>query len=141
MNFIYWSLFIPPYHAIVFNNSAKYPLACVSKILDVFGPDIGGGFDIWCRFKTTLAKSPLGPRAQELNYTSLVGSFHGHAHRRLCQLSHLATYTKGMGLEDLEGCERCFSKSNALASSLRYASIFHRKQADGCGGVGTLSMA
>jgi hypothetical protein len=77
----------------------------------------------------TLANSPLGPRARELNYTSLVGSFHGHAHRRLCQLSHLATYTKGMGLEDLEGCERCFSKSNALASSLRYASIFHRKQA------------
>jgi len=34
-----------------------------------------------------------------------------------------------MGLEDLEGCERCFSKSNALAPSLRYASIFHRKQA------------
>jgi hypothetical protein len=34
-----------------------------------------------------------------------------------------------MGLEDLEGCERCFSKSNALAASLRYASIFHRKQA------------
>ena len=33
-----------------------------------------------------------------------------------------------MGLEDLEGCERFFSKSNALASSIRYASIFHRKQ-------------
>jgi len=48
VNFIYWSLFIPSYHAIVFNNSAKYPLACVSKILDVFGPDIGGGFDVGC---------------------------------------------------------------------------------------------
>jgi hypothetical protein len=98
-------------------------------MLDTFGRDLGGGFDIGCRFKTTLAKSPLGPLARELNYTSLVGGFHGHAHRRLCQLLHLATYTKGMGLEDLEGCERCFSKSNALASSLRYASIFHRKQA------------
>lgn len=98
-------------------------------MLDAFGHNLGGGFDIGCHFKTTLAKSPLGPRACELNYTSLVGSFHGHAHRRLCQLSHLATYTKGMGLEDLEGCERCFSKSNALASSLRYASIFHQKQA------------
>lgn len=129
MNLIYQSLFIPFYYAIGVNNSAKYPLACVSRILDVFGHDVGGGFDIGCRFKTTLAKSPLGPRAHELNYTSLVGSFHGHAHRRLCQLSHLATYTKGMGLEDLEGCERCFSKSNALASSLRYASVFHRKQA------------
>lgn len=34
-----------------------------------------------------------------------------------------------MGLEDLEGCERAFSKSNALAASLRYATVFHRKQA------------
>jgi Kyakuja-Dileera-Zisupton transposase len=50
-------------------------------------------------------------------------------HNRLCQLWHLATYVKGLGLEDLEGCERAFSKSNALAASLRYASIFHRKQA------------
>ena len=83
--------------------SSKYPLACVSKLLDTFGADLGGGFDVGCRFRTTLAKSPLGPHARELNYTSLIGSFHGHAHRRLCQLSHLATYTKGMGLEDLEG--------------------------------------
>ena len=110
-------------------NSAKYPLACISKLLDAFGPDLGGGFDIGCRFKQTLAKSPLGSHARELNYTSLIGSFHGHAHRRLCQLLYLAIYTKGMGLEDLEGCECCFSKSNALATSLRYASIFHRKQA------------
>jgi hypothetical protein len=41
----------------------------------------------------------------------------------------LATYVKGLGLEDLEGCERAFSKSNALAPSIRYASIFHRMQA------------
>ncbi|KIM83422.1 hypothetical protein PILCRDRAFT_54912, partial [Piloderma croceum F 1598] len=72
-------------------------------------------FDIGCCFKTTLAKSPLGPLAHELNYMSLVGSFHEHAHWCLCQLSCLTTYTTGMGLEDLEVCERCFSKSNALA--------------------------
>jgi Kyakuja-Dileera-Zisupton transposase len=40
----------------------------------------------------------------------------------------LATYVKGMGLEDLEGGERYFSKSNALASSVGHASVFHRKQ-------------
>jgi hypothetical protein len=34
-----------------------------------------------------------------------------------------------MGLEDLEGCERLFSKTNALALSTRYASTFHRRQA------------
>lgn len=94
----------------------------------MFGADIGGGYDIGCKFGITLNRSELGPRARALNYKALVGSFHGHAHNRLCQLSFLATYVKGMGLEDLEGCERFFSKSNALASSLRYASIFHRQQ-------------
>jgi Kyakuja-Dileera-Zisupton transposase len=34
----------------------------------------------------------------------------------------------GIGLEDLEGSERFFSKSNALAGSLRHASTFHRRQ-------------
>jgi hypothetical protein len=108
--------------------SAKYPLAVVEVLLEVFGAGIGGGYDIGCKFRTTLNRSELGPRARDLNYKALVGSFHGHAHNRLCQLSYLATYVKGMGLEDLEGCERFFSKSNALASSLRYASIFHRQQ-------------
>jgi hypothetical protein len=58
-----------------------------------------------------------------------VGAFHGHAHRRLCQLDHLARYVPGLGLEDLETCERTFSKSNALAPTTRYTSIFHRQQA------------
>ena len=108
--------------------SAKYPLAVVERLLDAFGRCIGGGYDIGCKFATTLKRSPLGPRATDLSYTSLIGSFHGHAHNRICQLSNLAHYVKGMGLEDLEGCERFFSKSNALASSLRYASAFHRQQ-------------
>jgi hypothetical protein len=101
----------------------------VSKLLDAFGNDLGGGYDIGCRFKTTLSRSMLGQRAQKLNHTSLVGAFHGHAHQRLCQLDHLATYVDGLGLEDLEGCERTFSKSNALASTVRYASVFHWRQA------------
>lgn len=104
-------------------------MAVVSKLLEVFGKDLGGGYDIGCRFKTTLNRSVLGQSARELNHTSLVGAFHGHAHKRLCQLDHLTTYVKGLGLEDLEGCERTFSKSNALASSVRYSSIFHRRQA------------
>ena len=108
--------------------SSKYPLAIVERLLEAFGPDMGGGYDIGCKFGTTLKHSELGPLAQTLNYRALVGSFHGHAHNRLCQLSFLATYVKGMGLEDLEGCEHFFSKSNALASSLRYSNIFHRQQ-------------
>ncbi|KAJ7440038.1 hypothetical protein FB451DRAFT_1059100 [Mycena latifolia] len=107
---------------------AKYPLAIVDALLDVFGPDIGGGYDIGCGFGTTVRNSPMAEKAARLNFKSLVGSFHGHAHNRRCQLTFLATYVPGMGLEDLEGCERFFSKSNALARSTRYASVFHRRQ-------------
>ena len=109
-------------------NSSKYPLAVVEALLEAFGINIGGGYDIGCKFGITLSQSPLGRRAKDLNYQALVGSFHGHAHNRRCQLRFLATYVKGMGLEDLEGGERYFSKSNALASSIRHASVFHRKQ-------------
>lgn len=70
----------------------------------------------------------MAEKAADLNFKSLVGAFHGHAHNRCCQLAFLATYVPGMGLEDLEGCERFFSKSNALARSTRYASVFHRRQ-------------
>ncbi|KAI6010380.1 hypothetical protein BKA83DRAFT_4467512 [Pisolithus microcarpus] len=108
---------------------AKYPLAIISKLLEVFGKDLGRGYDIGCQFKTMLNQSPLGPLACSLNHTCLVGAFHGHAHRHLCQLDHLTMYTKGLGLEDLETCERTFSKSNALMSTVRYASAFHQKQA------------
>ncbi|KAG1724205.1 uncharacterized protein EDB91DRAFT_1239991 [Suillus paluster] len=107
---------------------AKYPLAVVLKLLDTFGSDLGGGYDIGCQFKTTLDNSSLGTRARSLNYTSLVGAFHGYAHKWLCQLNHLAMYVSGLGLEDLETCERTFSKSNALASTMHYASIFHHQQ-------------
>src|SRR6266550_903259 len=100
----------------------------VNALLTVFGPNVGIGYDIGCQFKKTVANSQLGEMASNLNYKSLIGSFHGHAHNRLCQLSHLATYVEGLGLEDLEGCERFFSKSNALARSIRYATTFHRQQ-------------
>ncbi|KAI6023100.1 hypothetical protein BKA83DRAFT_4493227 [Pisolithus microcarpus] len=108
---------------------AKYPLAVVSKLMTAFSDGLGGGYDIGCRFQTTLARSTLGPQAQVLNHTCLVGAFHGHAHRRLCQLSHLTLYVEGLGLEDLETCEHTFSKSNMLASTVRYATAFHRQQA------------
>ena len=110
-------------------HRSKYALSVTSKLLDTFGSDLGGGYDIGCRFKTTLASSILGKRAWSLNYTSLVNAFHGHAHNRLCQLDNLTMYVEGLGLEDLKGCEWTFSKSNTLASSVQYASIFHRRQA------------
>ncbi|KAJ7708496.1 hypothetical protein B0H14DRAFT_3082218 [Mycena olivaceomarginata] len=106
---------------------AKYPLAIVEELLDTFGMN-GAGYDVGCHFGATVANSELGEKASRNNLKCLVGSFHGHAHNRLCQLSFLATYVEGMGLEDLEGCERYFSRSNGLAKSCRYASRFHRQQ-------------
>ncbi|KAF8180065.1 hypothetical protein K438DRAFT_1977033 [Mycena galopus ATCC 62051] len=107
---------------------AKYPLAIVEVLLDAFGLKISGGYDIGCHFGTTLNNSELGDKARTNQFCSLVGSFHGHAHNRLCQLSFLATYVKGLGLEDLEGCEHYFSRSNGLAKSVHYTSKFHRRQ-------------
>jgi hypothetical protein len=104
-------------------------LAIVQKLLDTFGADLGGGYDIGCKFATTLDHSIVGSLARKNNYRSLVGAFHGHAHNRRCQLRNLTTYVDGLGLEDLEGCERFFSRSNALALSIRHASVFHRRQA------------
>ncbi|KAJ6543235.1 hypothetical protein DFH09DRAFT_829842, partial [Mycena vulgaris] len=107
---------------------AMYPLAVVKELLDVFGMKLGAGYDIGCHFEATVHHSQLGDQARTNRLKCLVGSFHGHAHNRLCQLSFLATYVEGMGLEDLEGCERYFSRLNALAKSCRYASRFHRQQ-------------
>ena len=84
--------------------SVKYPLAIVERLLNALGGGIGGGYDIRCKFATTLKSSPLGHHATDLSYTLLIGSFHGHAHNRICQLSNLAHYIKSMGLKDLEGC-------------------------------------
>jgi hypothetical protein len=41
----------------------------------------------------------------------------------------LATYTKGLGLEDLGVCEQAFSRLNGLGGAMRYMSVFHRMQA------------
>jgi hypothetical protein len=98
-------------------------------MLKTLGKDLGGGFDIGCHIETTLNNSTLGPLACSLNYKSLVDAFHRHAHRRLCQLSHLTTYTHGLGLEDLGVCERAFSRSNGLGGATGYMGVFHCMQA------------
>jgi hypothetical protein len=107
---------------------SKYPLAVTDVLLRAFSERLGVGYDIGCKFGTTILQSPLSDAATKLNHRSLIGSFHGHAHSQRCQLSYLATYTQGLGLEDLEGCERFFSKSNSMAKSVRYTNWFHCQQ-------------
>ncbi|KAJ7859473.1 hypothetical protein B0H14DRAFT_3084935 [Mycena olivaceomarginata] len=88
---------------------SKYPLAVIEVLFDTFGLKLGGGYDIGCHFESTLKNSELRDKFKSL-------------------LSFLTTYVEGLGLEDLEGCKWYFSRSNALAKSVRYASKFHRRQ-------------
>jgi len=59
----------------------------------------------------------------------VVGSFHGHAHNRGCQVNWHPLHVKGMGHANFEGCERVFLSSNHLAPGTHHASTFHRHQA------------
>ncbi|KAG0693899.1 hypothetical protein DFH29DRAFT_881108 [Suillus ampliporus] len=90
-------------------EQAKYPLVVVSKLLDAFGNDLGD------------LRPPSVAVCWGLALENLITP---HS-----LLDHLAMYVNGLGLEDLKGCEWTFSKSNALASSVRYASVFHQRQA------------
>lgn len=73
----------------------------------------------------TIRRSSLGLRANDKGYRLLIGLFHAHAHNCLCKVSNLGTYVDSQGLEDLEGCEWWFSKSNHLAAATHHASTFH----------------
>ncbi|KAJ7872565.1 hypothetical protein B0H13DRAFT_2349438 [Mycena leptocephala] len=104
---------------------AKYPFAVTAHLLRVLGEMAVG-----CKMGKMCHCHPvLGKLAAENSLRMLVGAFHGHGHGRYCQMKNLTTYVSGVGLESLEGCESYFSKSNALASTTRHASRFHRQQA------------
>ncbi|KAJ7260849.1 hypothetical protein B0H12DRAFT_1013808 [Mycena haematopus] len=108
---------------------AKYGFAVINHILRVL-KEGAMGYDIGCKTAKQVRAHPvLAKLAGETNFKSLVGAFHGPGHHRYCQLENLPTYVEGVGLEPFEGCEPYFSKSNALASTTRYASRFHRQQA------------
>ncbi|KAF8478345.1 hypothetical protein JB92DRAFT_2768666, partial [Gautieria morchelliformis] len=108
---------------------AKYPLAVINKLIDVFGPNIMCGYDIGCSFSGTANRSSLlGEKVCQNHTRFCVGSFHGHAHCRLCQLDWHPLYIEGSGLEEYEGCERAFADSNGTGRRTRYASWFHRQQ-------------
>jgi hypothetical protein len=97
--------------------------------MKTFGSRFALGYDIACAFFKTLMNSSLGPKARELMIRMLVGSFHGHAHNRGCQLDWHPLYVKGAGRAALENCESIFSASNAVTPGIRHASQFHWYQA------------
>ena len=100
----------------------------VSHLLEILPAQLGLAYDIGCSFTTTLMKSSLGQKAQDLGLRLVVPAFHGHAHNRLCQLDFHIQVSTGFGLEDLETCEHVFSGSNAVAQLTRHATPFHRRQ-------------
>jgi hypothetical protein len=115
---------------IYFNGRAKYPLAITNKLINTLGPKQLQGYDIGCHFTKTASRGLLtGPRVQAAMHAFCCGSFHGHAHNRLCQIDWLPLYYEGAGLESFEGCERFFYESNALGGRTRHMSIYHRQMA------------
>lgn len=110
-------------------EQAKYGLATIDKLISTFGSNILMGYDIGCTFKGTATRSALvGPRVQQSGFDMCVGSFHGPAHNRTCQLDNHPHNRAGTGLSDLENCETVFSSSNRVASTTRLASTYHRHQ-------------
>ncbi|KAK7435150.1 hypothetical protein VKT23_019842 [Stygiomarasmius scandens] len=106
---------------------AKYPLALVAKALEVFGENWVIGYDIGCRFASTIKSTSLGQRFQDKGCRTCVNAFHGYTHNILCQQQNHPLNITGMGLEDLETLERIFSASNQLASLTRYMSAYRRR--------------
>ena len=110
----------------MFRYSAKYPLAILSKALDILPPHSAGGMDIACGFKITALKSSLAPLILERKHEFVVNAFHGYSHSYQCQHKNHPTVVKGTGLEDFETCERFFSNSNGLAPVVRHCSSYRR---------------
>ncbi|KAF9064695.1 hypothetical protein BDP27DRAFT_1425551 [Rhodocollybia butyracea] len=121
-------------------KQSKYPLACMHRYMSAEkaqresqgeeSPDgmLAGAYDCGCKFGKTVRRSPLQPLAIFAMFLPVIGTMHGYAHERLCQLIFLLLYIAGAGLEDGEMCERYFSIMNALAAVTRHMSVFHRRK-------------
>ncbi|KAG1767502.1 hypothetical protein EDD22DRAFT_978132 [Suillus occidentalis] len=88
---------------------AKYALATANKLIDVYGANGVTGYDIGCSFSKTIAASSVADKVKKANH----------------RFVYHTLYQKGLGIEDLETCERVFAGSNAVAPLIRHASYFH----------------
>ncbi|KAF7300392.1 hypothetical protein HMN09_00922700 [Mycena chlorophos] len=109
---------------------AKYGLAVTAALLGALH-SLLAGYDIGCKFTKWAHSHPILARLindGQHHLSTVVGAFHGCSHGRGCQCRFLPLYRLAAGLEPFESCESWFSKSNALASVIRYATRFHRQQ-------------
>ncbi|CAE6465247.1 unnamed protein product [Rhizoctonia solani] len=110
-------------------HRAKYGLAAVNKLCQVFGDDLLIGYDIGCTFGGTADRSAkVGPVVRKHNTQFIVGSFHGYAHNRKCQLKYHPLNVIGAGLESFEQNETLFSSTNTVARTTRHVTPYHRRQ-------------
>ncbi|KAJ7326242.1 hypothetical protein DFH08DRAFT_916828 [Mycena albidolilacea] len=108
---------------------AKYGLSVINHLPRVLG-EVTVGIDVGCKVARQVKAHPqLSVLAKENKFKAVVGAFHGLGHGRLCSICNMAMYVDGMGLEDCENCESYFAKSNALAPTTCYSTVFHRQQA------------
>ena len=114
------------YAADLTGISAKYPLALLSKIIEL-KPRTMGGFDIACGFELTVKASSLAEKFKQSGTRLCVNAFYGYSYSFMCQIDNHPLSIPGTGLEDFETMERIFSASNHLASVTRYASPFRRQ--------------
>ncbi|KAG1858513.1 hypothetical protein F4604DRAFT_1589518 [Suillus subluteus] len=103
---------------------AKYPLAIISKVLDVLGERSLGAYDIGCGFTSTIENSSLGENFRKMESRMCVDAFHGYAHNYVCQTKNHPLGITGAGLEDFETIEQIFSASNQLATVTHYSSSY-----------------
>ncbi|KAG1747807.1 uncharacterized protein EDB91DRAFT_1235789 [Suillus paluster] len=105
---------------------AKYPLAIITKVLELLGECSLGAYDIGCGFSSTVMASSLGPLFKKMDCCLCVDAFHGFAHNYRCQTKHHPLGIDGAGLEDFGTIECIFSASNALTPIIRYASTYNQ---------------
>ncbi|KAG8796450.1 hypothetical protein FRC12_022932 [Ceratobasidium sp. 428] len=110
-------------------EQAKYGLATINRLVEACGNNLMLGYDIGCTFSGTAARSALlASSLKNAEFCICLGSFHGPAHNRYCQLHNHPHNIPGAGLTDFENCETTFSSTNRIAATTRLASPYHRHQ-------------
>ena len=106
---------------------AKYPLAHITKALDVMEDNLLFGSDIGCSLKKTITSSSLGPKFKVKNCKCCINAVHGYTHNWVCQKENHPNVIKGLGLEDLETLECIFSASNSVTTVTCYLTAYHHR--------------
>ena len=98
---------------------AKYPLDIENKLINIFGHNQLMGYDIGCNFaKTADCGAMTGPKVHNTGHLFICGSFHGHAHCRLCQLDWHPLYWKEPASKTLRAASAFFMSLMPLLRKL-----------------------